>query len=104
MSNPQFDIFLIQFYSINIGETACAKVFPANPANDLRPTGDIERSYFLTTEHVWLGKYVCTCNVYLPLHTLLGEVGATPKLLSLGIKKMGKETPGIISNGVFWKP
>ena len=34
----------------------------------------------------------------------LGEVGATPKLLSLGIKKMGKETPAIISNGVFWKP
>ena len=34
----QFDIFSIQFYSINIGETACAKVFPANPANDLRST------------------------------------------------------------------
>ena len=34
----------------------------------------------------------------------LGEVWATPKLLSLGIKKMGKETPGIISNGFFWKP
>ena len=34
----------------------------------------------------------------------VGEVGATPKLLSLGIKNMGKETPGIISNGVFWKP
>ena len=35
---------------------------------------------------------------------IVGEVGATPKLLSLGIKKMGKETPGIISNGIFWKP
>ena len=35
---------------------------------------------------------------------MIGKVGATPKLLSLGIKKMGKETPGIISNGVFWKP
>ena len=36
--------------------------------------------------------------------TGLGEVGATPKLLSLDIKKMGKRTPGIISVGVFWKP
>ena len=34
LSGLQFDIFSIQFYSINIGETACAKVFPANPAND----------------------------------------------------------------------
>ena len=40
----------------------------------------------------------------LPKQKLLGEVGATPKLLSLGIQNMGKETPGIISNGVFWKP
>ena len=31
------------------------------------------------------------------------EAGATPKLLSLGIKKMGKETSGIISDGVCWK-
>ena len=29
-------------------------------------------------------------------NTLIGEVGATPKLLSLGIKQMGKETPVII--------
>ena len=34
----------------------------------------------------------------------MGEVGATPKLLSLGIQKMGKETTGIISDGVCWKP
>ena len=31
----------------------------------------------------------------------IGEVGATPKLLSLDIKKMVKETPGIISDGIF---
>ena len=35
---------------------------------------------------------------------MVGEVGATPKLLSLGIKRMGKETPGIIFDGVYWKP
>ena len=29
---------------------------------------------------------------------------ATPKLKSLDIKKMGKETPGIISDGVCCKP
>ena len=26
------------------------------------------------------------------------------KTFEFGHKKMGKETPGIISNGVFWKP
>ena len=31
----------------------------------------------------------------------IGEVGATPKLLNLDIKKIGKGTPGIISDGVF---
>ena len=31
----------------------------------------------------------------------VGEVGATPKLLSLDIKKMGNGTTGIISDGVF---
>ena len=34
----------------------------------------------------------------------LGEIGATPKLLSLDIKMMGKEITGLISDGVCWKP
>ena len=34
----------------------------------------------------------------------VGEVGATPKLLNLDIEKMGKKNPGIISDGVCWKP
>ena len=34
----------------------------------------------------------------------VGEVGATPKLLSLDIKRIGKEIPGLISDGVCWKP
>ena len=35
---------------------------------------------------------------------LVGEVRATPKLLSLGIKRMGKEIIGLFSDGVCWKP
>ena len=76
----QFDIFLIQFYSINIGETACAKVFPANPANDLRSTGDLERS---TRE--WKSK------------TGFGQVGLVPflalQLLWSGHKPLCKIWP-----------
>ena len=43
--------------------------------------------------------YVLRLFVY-----MLGEVGATPKLLSLDIKRMGKEIPGLISDGVYLKP
>ena len=35
---------------------------------------------------------------------LVGQVGATPKLLSLDIKSMGKEIHGLISDGVRLKP
>ena len=51
-----------------------------------------------------MGKNVFWPDDVAMCHNNVGEVGATPKLLSLGINKMGKETPGIISNGVFWKP
>ena len=50
--------------------------------------------YHLDVKVVWHGYHIAS----------VGEVGAMPKLLSSGIKKMGKETPDIISNGVFWKP
>ena len=47
-------------------------------------------------------KYQSLCLV--ERQRLIGEVGGNAKTFEFGHKKMGKETPGIISNGVFWKP
>ena len=68
----------------------------ATPKTDLSLSVSLvhRQTWRLTGLKSWL--HVMSVNI--------GEVGATPKLLSLGIKKMGKETPGIISNDVFWKP
>ena len=58
----------------------------------------INNRTILNCSHFLARRYFC--NPFSPKRSV-GEVGATPKLLSLDIKKMGKGTPGIISDGVF---
>ena len=77
---------------------------------DLQPPS-VKRQEFLfvcarlytTTYRIPPIKYGNNCKQYIVMSEV-GEVGATPKLLSSDIKTMGKWTPEKSCDGVSWKP